>query len=731
MLTRNTLLQERYRVFDKLGHGGMGAVYQALDEHTNSLVALKETFATTEELRRAFRREAQLLANLQHPALPVVKDYFHEGDGEFLVMQFIPGNNLAELLALTQRAFETEKVLGWADQLLDALEELHSCDPPIIHRDIKPANLKLTPKGRIILLDFGLAKGATGAMSLSEHAHSLSSVAGYTPAYAPLEQMRGNGTDPRSDLYSLGATLWTLLTGHKPPDALTRVADKEDGKPDPLRPAHEINPEVPPAVSAALVRAMSLKRHERPASAAEMRKALRDAASEASRAAAEQEQRREEDERRRKAEEEQRRAEEERRKAEDERRRAGDERRRLEAEEAARWAEEERRRLEEAASPPLIEEPVSEPEEKETVLPAPPVSLVSPPERSVADAPSETVVANLPEALKEKPRSKPRDQTPTPKPPPQKTSTPTPAPQTPPPPKPPPRTGRMSKRLLAAGLAVLALAVVAAGAFALWRWLGNSGAGQTTRDGQTNAASKVRLPPFTNRAGIELVYVMPGSFMMGSQNGNDNEQPVHQVTFKDGFYIGKYEVTNAQWWALMKTGAPSYDSDLDPQVSHLEKFPARNISWDEAQRFIGRLNALSDGYEYRLPSEAEWEYACRAGTNGDYAGSLDELAWYRSNTRDEDTPTHPVGQKQPNAFGLYDMHGNVWEWCQDNYHADYKGAPADGSAWLAEGGAALRVIRGGSQHDPASDLRSARRLPSFYGAGNYNFGFRVVAIPRK
>jgi formylglycine-generating enzyme required for sulfatase activity len=304
-------------------------------------------------------------------------------------------------------------------------------------------------------------------------------------------------------------------------------------------------------------------------------------------------------------------------------------------------------------------------------------------------------------------------------------------PQTPPPPKPPPRTWRTSKRLLTAGLAVLALAVVAAGAFALWRWFGSSGAGQTTRDGQTNAASNARLPPFTNRAGIELVYVMPGSFMMGSQNGNDNEKPVHQVTLKDGFYIGKYEVTNAQWWALMKTGAPSYDSDLDPQLSHLEKFPARNISWDEAQRFIGRLNALSEGYEYRLPSEAEWEYACRAGTNGDYAGSLDELAWYRSNTRDEDTPAHPVGQKQPNAFGLYDMHGNVWEWCQDNYHADYTGAPADGSAWLAEGGAALRVIRGGSQRDPASDLRSARRLPSFYGAGNYNFGFRVVAIPHK
>src|ERR1044072_9461275 len=278
MIAPNTLLNGRYRVIELLGHGGMGAVYKALDGNTSRLVALKENTATTEELCRAFRHEAQLLANLQHPALPFVIEHFHEDNRQFLVMQFIDGHNLAELLAVRERPFDTAKVLDWADQQLDALEELHSCDPPIIHRDIKPANLKLNRKGRIILLDFGLAKGATGEMSLGQQGHSLSSVAGYTPAYAPLEQMRGTGTDPRSDLYSLGATLWTLLTGHKPPDALTRVADKEDGKTDPLRPAHEINPEVPPAVSAALAQAMSLTRQQRPASAAEMRKALREGA---------------------------------------------------------------------------------------------------------------------------------------------------------------------------------------------------------------------------------------------------------------------------------------------------------------------------------------------------------------------------------------------------------------------------------------------------------------------
>jgi formylglycine-generating enzyme required for sulfatase activity/predicted Ser/Thr protein kinase len=276
MLSPNTILRERYRIIHQLGHGGMGAVYQAMDENLSCVVAVKETFATTDEQRRAFRREAELLANLSHPTLPRVMDHFTHGEGQFLVMQFVPGHDLAELLELREQAFPPAKVIDWADQLLDALEELHSSDPPIIHRDIKPSNLKVTPKGKVLLLDFGLAKGVAGQMSTADVDRHGRSIYGYTPNYAPLEQMRGGGTDPRSDLYSLAATLWTLLTGQVPPDALSRVAEKEDGNPDPLRPAHEINPQVPVRISDVLTRAMSLNRNQRQASAAEFRNELRD-----------------------------------------------------------------------------------------------------------------------------------------------------------------------------------------------------------------------------------------------------------------------------------------------------------------------------------------------------------------------------------------------------------------------------------------------------------------------
>ena len=276
MLSSNTILRERYRIIQQLGHGGMGAVYQAMDENLSCVVAVKETFAVTDEQRRAFRREAELLANLSHPTLPRVMDHFTHGEGQFLVMQFVPGHDLAELLGLREQPFPVAKVLDWADQLLDALEELHLSDPPIIHRDIKPANLKVTPKGKILLLDFGLAKGVAGQMSTADVDSHGKSIYGYTPNYAPLEQIRGRGTDPRSDLYSLAATTWTLLTGEVPPDALSRVAEKEEGNPDPLRPAHELNPQVPLTVSNLLQQAMSLNRNQRQSTAAEFRNGLRD-----------------------------------------------------------------------------------------------------------------------------------------------------------------------------------------------------------------------------------------------------------------------------------------------------------------------------------------------------------------------------------------------------------------------------------------------------------------------
>ncbi len=270
MLKPDTILQGRYRIVRQLGQGGMGAVYEAVDERLDTTVALKETLFTDERLRRQFEREARLLARLHHPALPRVSDHFSEGDGQFLVMQFVPGDDLSEMLSRRQGPFPTSQVLSWADQLLDALDYLHTQEPQIIHRDIKPQNLKLTSRGQIILLDFGLAKGQGGDISRV----TAASIFGYTPNYAPLEQIQGLGTDLRSDLYSLAATIYHLLTGIKPPDALSRAAALVNGQQDPLRSASQTNPAVTPQLDEVLKKAMAQNRDQRYASAEDMRKAL-------------------------------------------------------------------------------------------------------------------------------------------------------------------------------------------------------------------------------------------------------------------------------------------------------------------------------------------------------------------------------------------------------------------------------------------------------------------------
>jgi formylglycine-generating enzyme required for sulfatase activity len=225
---------------------------------------------------------------------------------------------------------------------------------------------------------------------------------------------------------------------------------------------------------------------------------------------------------------------------------------------------------------------------------------------------------------------------------------------------------------------------------------------------------------------IELVRIPAGSFMMGSNNGKADEKPVHQVTINYSFYMGKYEVTQAQWQAVMGNN-PSNFKDCGGNC------PVDQVSWDDAQNFINKLNQSNDGFRYRLPTEAEWEYACRAGTTGDYAGDLDSMAWYEVNSEGK---THPVGHKRPNAWGLYDMHGNQWEFCQDWYDANYyrnspiadpqgpsRGQP---SGRGLDGAMPQRVVRGGGETSDISRLRSAFRAgvnPIAIG-----YGLRVAAV---
>ena len=221
---------------------------------------------------------------------------------------------------------------------------------------------------------------------------------------------------------------------------------------------------------------------------------------------------------------------------------------------------------------------------------------------------------------------------------------------------------------------------------------------------------------------LEMVKISAGSFLMGSADNDkidydDIERPQHRVNLQE-FYVGKYLVTQEQYQVVMGNNGSRFKDN--------SKNPVESVSWDDAQEFCQKLSEKT-GKKYRLPSEAEWEYACRAGTQtryyfGDNADLLGEYAWYRDNSA---STTHPVGQKKPNNWGLYDMYGNVWEWCEDVWHENYKNAPTDGTAWNDDRFQIYRVIRGGSWIDPPWICRSAYR---FYLAFRYNYyGFRVVS----
>ena len=273
-LAPDTVLQGRYRIVRQLGRGGMGAVYEALDLRLGIAVALKETLSSEASIRKQFEHEARLLASMQHPALPRVSDHFVEGNRAFLVMQFIGGVDLARIIAQQPGPLPREQVIAWADQLLDALIYLHSRDRQVIHRDIKPHNLKLTATGQIALLDFGLAR-AQSSQASDVSITSSKAFFGYTRHYAPIEQIQDQRTDPRTDIYALGATLYHLLTGIKPPDAMVRATALVNSEPDPLRPANKVHQAVGPEIAAILNKAMAQKAEHRYASANEFREAFR------------------------------------------------------------------------------------------------------------------------------------------------------------------------------------------------------------------------------------------------------------------------------------------------------------------------------------------------------------------------------------------------------------------------------------------------------------------------
>ncbi len=657
MLESGTILQSRYKIVEPLGQGGMGAVYRALDLRLRTTVALKETTVEGEAFRKAFEREAHLLAALRHPALPVVSDHFTESKGQFLVMQFIPGEDLSKLLEKSCGPFPLSVVLKWADDLLDALDYLHSRSPAVLHRDIKPQNLKLTERGEMILLDFGLARGTANSQGRSQLSAG-SSVLGFTLAYAPLEQIEGSGGDPRSDLYAAAATLYHFITYARPADALARVTALVSGRPDPLRPASELNPLVPHSVSSLLEAALALSVEDRPASAALLRKGLRDA------------------------------------------RRTTD----------------------------LLGEPESDttffrkaPHSSAPLVQSPPTGNAAVPP-TAPPAAGVTIFGGAPGGA----------------------------------PRPHDEPTELETRLRASSALP-------------GEWHIPLQTEVVTRVDATPAPAPAALPTrpieFTfvtlNEAGredvrqtsvvdcfvedlgggvtIALSSIPGGAYRMGvdaDPSGRDARlAPAHDVSVKP-FFLSRLPVTQAQWRAVAEL--PMVKSQLEFDPSHFKGAdrPVEKVSWGDCQEFCSRLSRRT-GRSYRLPTEAEWEYACRAGTttpfhfgstiNADvvnYDGSFSFGSGPKGKFRKETTPAGGLGVA--NSFGLFDMHGNVWEWCEDVWHESYVGAPADGHAWNTGGIPSECVVRGGSWYGRPDYCRSASRVGAASDGRNGRTGFRVV-----
>ena len=268
-LEKNTLLHNRYRILEILGQGGMGSVYRAIDENLGVAVALKENLFTTEEYMRQFRLEAVILANLRHPNMPRVSDHFELGDqGQYLVMDFIEGEDLRNRMDRLGMITEDDAAqIGAA--MCDALTYLHSRKPPILHRDIKPGNVKITPDGHIFLVDFGLAKVYQG-----DNQATTTGARAMTPGYSPPEQYGTARTDPRTDFYSLGATLYAALCGVIPEDGLARAMDNAQ-----LTPLRKRNPKVSRRFASAIEKAMAVDPSDRFQSAEDFKKALLGASS--------------------------------------------------------------------------------------------------------------------------------------------------------------------------------------------------------------------------------------------------------------------------------------------------------------------------------------------------------------------------------------------------------------------------------------------------------------------
>ncbi len=607
-----------YRLLARLGRGGMGEVFKARHERLDRLAAIKlirgEYLARPEAVVR-FQREARAAARLHHPNVVTVYDAGQEGETHFIALEYVEGTDLAQLVR-EGNPLPAGQACEFVRQAALGLQHAH--EQGLVHRDIKPSNLVVTrgPTGEPVVkvLDFGLARFVS---ELAEETALTPDDAWLgTPDYIAPEQARNSrAADIRADIFSLGCTLFYLLTGrpaYPGSNRTEKLAARLSGEATPVQ---SVQPDVPSELADVLRRMLARDPAERYSTPAEVAQALA---------------------------------------------------------------------------------PFARPDKTH--------SFALPP---AAEGTASTLTAAAP--------------------------TPPPAPAGTGPVSRPPRSRRWPAVL---GIAAVVLGLALVAARLSWPWPGPA---PTPAGGPAGANGR-----FVNSIGMALAPIPGGTFRIGSPPTEaeraDDEGPQQEVEVRP-FHLGVYEVTQAEYQAVTGTNPSHFCADGAGKAkvagTDTGRLPVENVTWDDAVDFCRRLSARGEeqaaGRTYRLPTEAEWEYACRAGTAtpfhyGDKLSS--DLANCNGRRPYGGAPqgpmrdyTTPVGSFLPNAWGLHDMHGNVWEWCQDRYlpYADrYGPAPPPPAAGFG------RVTRGGSWFFGAADCRSARRNFRDHDYRSPYHGFRVA-----
>ena len=609
-----TLQGGKYKIISMLGRGGFGITYLAEQTMLDGKVAIKEFFfkeycnrdeetshvtiptdgnrEIVERFKAKFIKEARTIFKLNHPNIVRIFDIFEENGTAYYVMDYIEGESLSEMVK-RRGAIPEAEAIGYIKEVGSALTYIHGKN--INHLDIKPGNLmKRRDNSKIQVIDFGVAKQYDAATSEG----TTTTPVGISHGYSPSEQYQQNGVQtfsPQSDVYALAATLFKLLTGNTPPEAIVL---QDEGLPKEELRMKGVSETVVSAIEAAMQ-----TRTKRTQSVAEFIKNLDANDDEATELT------------------------EETQKAEEEKRR----------EETAA-----KRRAEEKAAP----------------------------ER---------------QAREEAERKREEENK--------------------------ARRAKLKKIILWAVVAVVAIALAGVGVNALMYIPPSPTLG--------TSSYTPNIQEFTvNGVSFQMVEVQGGTFTMGatSEQGSEaesEEKPAHKVTLSD-YYIGKTEVTQALWEAVMGNNPCNYEED---------NLPVECISWNDCKTFISKLNSLT-GKNFRMPTEAEWEYAARGGSKSrgyKYSGSnrLGNVAWYTDNSGDE---THRVGKKSPNELGLYDMSGNVMEWCSD-WYGDYSSAEQTNPKGPDSG--TSRVCRGGSWFFNARICRCSYRRSYDPGYLSTDLGLRL------